>query len=524
MTPATAIRTRSGIIIPALSVFITCLLAQLFPVFADYSHIVTVDTDNSNVDFYGNSSDDSGIDYTRDPTENHLIIESSGKVHNAFGAYYYTSSDVSVSDNKVTVQGIVNSVIRGGQAVSLTGGAEASQNSVVIDGGTSEGISGGGIWGGYARAFDSGNVNALNNTITIESGTIGDIIIIGGNAYSYLGTAIATGNTINVNGGDFDPNASIRGGVTETTFGTAGDSFSGNTLNMNSSVVLYRANNFQFVNFGYNGTADITTLDTTPTGSDKAGVTLNTDSYSVNFKGTIQGSGSLTKTGSGTLTLTGTNTYYGGTTVSEGTLGIGNGGNSGIITGDIDIEINASLVFNRSDAVTYGDIISGTGSLTKDGGGTLTLVGANTYSGGTTVSDGILEIGNDGTVGSITGDIETNASLVFNRSDAVMYGGIISGTGSLTKGGGGTLTLAGANTYSGGTTVSVGTLVGRIANNTDLTVESGASYETGGESRALSALNGSGDIVNSDGLTVQSGSFGGAITGTGSLTKTGRGT
>ena len=75
------------------------------------------------------------------------------------------------------------------------------------------------------------------------------------------------------------------------------------------------------------------------------------------------------------------------------------------------------LVFDRSNALTYSGEISGTGALVKNGIGTLMLTGENTFSGGTTINAGILQIGNGGTTGSIVGDIVDNAVLVFDRSE-----------------------------------------------------------------------------------------------------------
>ena len=63
-------------------------------------------------------------------------------------------------------------------------------------------------------------------------------------------------------------------------------------------------------------------------------------------------------------------------------------------------------------------MINGTGPFTKNGAGTLGLSGANTYTGGTTISAGTLQIGNGGTSGSIVGNVTNNADLAFNRSDA----------------------------------------------------------------------------------------------------------
>src|SRR5258706_16200737 len=103
-----------------------------------------------------------------------------------------------------------------------------------------------------------------------------------------------------------------------------------------------------------------------------------------------------------TLFRSGNSTYSGGTTISAGTLQIGNGGTSGSISGIITD--NGTLAFDRSDSVTFGGAISGTGALVQLGSSTLTLTGNSTYSGGTTISAGTLQIGNGGTSGSISGD------------------------------------------------------------------------------------------------------------------------
>src|SRR5262249_60102656 len=141
--------------------------------------------------------------------------------------------------------------------------------------------------------------------------------------------------------------------------------------------------------------------------------------------------------------------------ITAGPLQIGNGGTTGSVAGNI--VDNAALVFNRNNALTYGGVISGTGSLTQAGTGTLTLTGANPYTGGTTISAGTLQLGNGGTTGSVAGNIVDNAALVFNRSDTLTYSGVVSGTGTFTQAGTGTTILTGANTYSGTTTISAGT-------------------------------------------------------------------
>ena len=115
-------------------------------------------------------------------------------------------------------------------------------------------------------------------------------------------------------------------------------------------------------------------------------------------------------------------------------------------------------IANAVNTFTVSQGLSGTGGLTKLGPGTLMLTGANSYTGGTTISAGTLQIGNGGTTGSIAGNLVNNGALVFNRSDAVTFNGAISGGGSVTQSGAGNLILSNTNTYTGATTVNAGTL------------------------------------------------------------------
>src|SRR5215469_9016188 len=76
-----------------------------------------------------------------------------------------------------------------------------------------------------------------------------------------------------------------------------------------------------------------------------AALTVNR-SNAPTYAGVISGTGTVTQSGAGTLTLTGGNTYTGATTISAGTLQLGNGGTTGSVAGNI--VDNAALVFNRS--------------------------------------------------------------------------------------------------------------------------------------------------------------------------------
>jgi len=200
------------------------------------------------------------------------------------------------------------------------------------------------------------------------------------------------------------------------------------------------------------------------------GGTIGTNGFDVNMNGVVSGVGGLTKNGSGVLGLTADETYTGGTTIASGALRLGNGGTAGSILGDVTD--NAALTINRSDTYTFAGLISGTGVFNQIGSGTTVLTNDNTYAGGTTISAGTLQIGNGGTTGSILGDVANNGTLAFNRSNALTFGGVISGTGAVQQNGAGSTNLTATNTYTGATTVNAGTLFvnGSIASSSGVTV------------------------------------------------------
>ncbi|EDV0298044.1 fibronectin-binding autotransporter adhesin ShdA, partial [Salmonella enterica subsp. enterica] len=206
------------------------------------------------------------------------------------------------------------------------------------------------------------------------------------------------------------------------------------------------------------------------------------------LENTLSGSGSLMKTGTGELTLSGDNSYSGGTTITDGTLtadhadslGTGAVANSGVLqVGEGELE----------------NTLSGTGSLVKTGTGELTLNGDNDYSGGTTIDDGVLIADNADSLG--TGAVANSGVLQVGEGELE---NTLSGSGSLVKTGTGELTLSGDNSYSGGTTITDGTLTADHADSL-----------------------GSGDIDNSGVLQVGEGELENTLSGSGSLVKTGTG-
>jgi autotransporter-associated beta strand protein len=175
---------------------------------------------------------------------------------------------------------------------------------------------------------------------------------------------------------------------------------------------------------------------------------------SVGGTGKITGISSLTKTNTGTLTLLTANDYTGGTFINQGTVQVGNGSATGTALGNGNVINQASLVFNQPDNYDFTNSISGTGSLAQLGAGTLTLSGNNSYSGTTTISTGTLQIGNGGTAGALgAGSVLDNSALTFNRADAVVQSGLITGTGTLTVLAG-TVAVTASNDFSGLTTIN----------------------------------------------------------------------
>ncbi|TGV99778.1 autotransporter outer membrane beta-barrel domain-containing protein, partial [Mesorhizobium sp. M2D.F.Ca.ET.145.01.1.1] len=130
-----------------------------------------------------------------------------------------------------------------------------------------------------------------------------------------------------------------------------------------------------------------------------------------------------------------------------GTLQLGNRGTSGSITGDVTN--NGTLAFYRTDSYTFAGTISGSGAVNQLGSGTTILTADNTYAGVTTISAGTLQLGNGGTSGSIAGNVIDNGTLAFDRSDAVTFAGVISGSGAVSQIGTGTTILTADNTYAG---------------------------------------------------------------------------
>ncbi|MEI4507540.1 autotransporter-associated beta strand repeat-containing protein [Sphingopyxis sp. CCNWLW253] len=249
----------------------------------------------------------------------------------------------------------------------------------------------------------------------------------------------------------------------------------------------------------------------------------NTLAGSIGNAGT--GVTTLAKNDSGNWVLTGNHSYTGSTNVNGGTLFVGGGGTTGSIASAI-VNNFGTLGFNRSDLLSYGGQIGGTGSVRQAGTGTTVLTGTNLYTGGTTIDAGTLQLGNGGTTGSIVGNVVDNGLLVFNRSNLYTFAGTISGSGAVRQIGSGTTVLSGINSYAGGTSILGGTL--QVSADANLGAAAGGLDFSGGTLRTTasfasarnSSLTGAGTILTDTGTTFL---LNGLISGAGGLTKSGAG-
>ena len=158
---------------------------------------------------------------------------------------------------------------------------------------------------------------------------------------------------------------------------------------------------------------------------------------------------------SGTTGPGGSHRVSAGSIEGAGTYYIGAGNTLSVGSNGLSTEVSGVI------ADFCGCTPPGPGTLEKVGAGTLILSGTNTYTGGTIISAGVLQLGNGGASGSIVGNVLNNATLAFNRSDVFTFSGVISGVGVVQQNGTGTTVFTGANTYTGGTIVNAGTLAAR---------------------------------------------------------------
>ncbi|MDI9053298.1 autotransporter-associated beta strand repeat-containing protein, partial [Salmonella enterica subsp. enterica serovar Lubbock] len=333
-------------------------------------------------------------------------------------------------------------------------------------------------------------INNIGGTGRVEKSGDDVLTLSGANSYSG-GTLISDGTLVASNvealgTGDVTDDATLElntGGTFDNAIGG-----SGNVVKSGAdTLTLSGSNSYTGGTTISGGTLVASTVEALGTGdvTNNATLELNTGGDFIN---NIGGTGRVEKSGDDTLTLSGSNTYTGGTLINGGTLVASNVEALG--TGDVTD--NATLALNTGG--TFDNAISGSGQVVKSGDKMLTLSGANSYSGGTLISDGTLVASNVEALG--TGDVTNNATLELNTGGD--FTNNISGSGQVEKSGDDALTLSGANSYSGGTLISDGTLVatnvealgtGNVTDNATLEMNTGGDFDN--------AISGSGQVVKS---------------------------
>jgi autotransporter-associated beta strand protein len=429
----------------------------------------------------------------------------------------------------------------------------------------------------------NGSVALNTNTLVVSSGSFGGtiggsggLVKNGPGALNLTGPNTYTGSTF-VQGGTLDLDGSLGSSAVTVSFGSNLNSTNGG---LSGSSTLTNAG---FVNLG----ADDTVAGFTNSGTINGPGKLNAATYALNHGSVINanlGGGIVTSNGSvllnGTSDASIVNVETGALTLGSGErladgarltvsndagLNLGGDEKIGSLNGGGNVSIGINLL-TVSEGYFSG-AIDGTGSLDKVDGGTLTLAGPNTYTGGMNVQGGSLTL--DGSLASPSVTIAdgatltnnsggladntmlTNAGLlVMNANDTIgslLNSGTINGGSTLTAVtydlnngsvinahlGGGVLTSNGSvalNGTSAAGTVNIqsGTLStgssDRLSDGANVTVSSGAALALGGN-EAIDQINGSGSVdLNISRLTVSSGNFGGVMSGSGDLVKTSSGT
>ena len=294
-----------------------------------------------------------------------------------------------------------------------------------------------------AGIYTTSGSHTYTGTTTLTAGTILAGVASSGSVGSITSSAIGLGTFI------------VNGGTISSDGATARDFYNPVTFTGNGT-------------FGYStNTGTLTFEAAAELGAATRTLTVNT-STTTEFSGVIGddagGDYGITKAGAGTLILSGANDYTGDTTVSAGVLQAAHNTALGTTAGNTSVSSGAALELIGGIALAAGEDITLVGTGISNGGALRNISGNNSIAGLVTLS-GTTRINSDSD--TLTLDV-SSGSAITGTNTAVTFGGsgnttvndpIATGSGTLTKDGSGTLTLTAANTYTGKTTITTGTIV-----------------------------------------------------------------
>jgi autotransporter-associated beta strand protein len=346
--------------------------------------------------------------------------------------------DTATGQTNVTINGVV-------QPASVTIDNNSLAYSITSSSGNDIGGSATLTKSGTSLASLAGGANTFSGGTTVSGGILSVSTLANSGSASDLGAPGSSAANLVINGGTLQytgNGASIDHLFTVGPSGGALDASGAGALSLTNTGAV-----------ALNGSGPHTLILT--------GTNSSANTLAPNVANSSGGATAVTKDNVGTWVLTGTNTYTGLTTVNNGVLQIGAGGGSGTI-GSGNILDNANLTFDLASTLTVGGAITGTGSVTNNGTGTLILNGNNNYAGVTAVNAGTLQLGNGGTSGTLNPNqsvvLTNNATFNFDTKTALTlsgYGVGVLGQGNLIASVG-TLAVIDNATYSGWTLINSG--------------------------------------------------------------------
>ncbi|MBC8095288.1 MAG: autotransporter-associated beta strand repeat-containing protein [Akkermansiaceae bacterium] len=375
-----------------------------------------------------------------------------------------------IGTNTSTGGVVINSGVLQVQGANIATASPAGRGGLTNNNGTTIRFGGGTVMvpnlyqpnGNVTVDLNNFNTSMLLNGSWFGGGTVLVTNAQSGSTFTIGGNGNGGGNMNNFTGSVVFASTTSLGNIATNSFRLNDSGGNNNTGNANASfdlgngfiTMVTRNRSGSTIHLGSLAGGSNTRITIGSSGSSGTTFSVGGKNIATTFEGRFDGLTplttanmflALTKVGTNVFTLTGTNTHNGVTTVSAGTLQIGNGGFSGQL-GSGRVVDNASLIFNRADDITVTNSISGSGTLTKVGANVLTYdLGTNSLSGLTVVSQGVWLLG---AAGVMTGPISVSSGATFDvtQNPTFNLNQTLSGSGTVT----GLLTTANGTLSPGG--------------------------------------------------------------------------